>query len=547
MSDTSSDHGFDDVARNRAFAELARMSMPSTPIVHYHSDGRLLILAEDQAHGEALCSCVSGTLKPVLLVIDPDATACFELELMCVGRKTDVDLSGHLGDFVLAIRRETTSPPATSSPPRRFDLVMDALSRPLMSAERKPPGYYAVGAESMPNPAVLDEINALVGDFEKPQYYTYDPDICAHGRNGQSGCTRCLDACPAEAITSLSEKIAVNEKLCQGFGVCASACPTGAIAFNYPATADIHNRLKTLLSTYREAGGSHPQLLLIDQETAASLQIGEEGDWYLPTGILPIVLEEQGSLGLDTWLYALACGAASVAMLFSRSVPTSVQEELSTQIAVARRLMGALGYPENTIAALQPADITATGLNGVASMPAIAEAAFAIQDNKRLRITLSIDHLASQATVVPERVDLPDGAAFGRLDINTQGCTLCMSCVSVCPAKALADGGDVPALKFYQTNCVQCGLCESACPESVLTRVPEFVFDQELRRRTQVLNEEQPYHCIRCNKPFATYSMIQRITGQLAAHSMFQAPGALERLKMCEDCRVIAMMQDELE
>ena len=33
--------------------------------------------------------------------------------------------------------------------------------------------------------------------------------------------------------------------------------------------------------------------------------------------------------------------------------------------------------------------------------------------------------------------------------------------------------------------------------------------------------------------------------GRLAGHSMFAAPGALDRLRMCADCRVIDMMKNE--
>jgi hypothetical protein len=33
--------------------------------------------------------------------------------------------------------------------------------------------------------------------------------------------------------------------------------------------------------------------------------------------------------------------------------------------------------------------------------------------------------------------------------------------------------------------------------------------------------------------------------GRLAGHSMFSAPGALDRLRMCADCRVVDLMQNE--
>ncbi len=44
--------------------------------------------------------------------------------------------------------------------------------------------------------------------------------------------------------------------------------------------------------------------------------------------------------------------------------------------------------------------------------------------------------------------------------------------------------------------------------------------------------------CVRCGKPFGTLKAIEAMLGKLAGHSMFQGP-ALERLKMCGDCRVI--------
>ena len=77
------------------------------------------------------------------------------------------------------------------------------------------------------------------GEFEKPKYFNLDPEICAHGRRGVRGCTRCLNVCPAWAITSAGETVTVDPNLCQGFGSCASVCPTGAITYAYPSTGDL--------------------------------------------------------------------------------------------------------------------------------------------------------------------------------------------------------------------------------------------------------------------------------------------------------------------
>ena len=61
-----------------------------------------------------------------------------------------------------------------------------------------------------------------------------------------------------------------------------------------------------------------------------------------------------------------------------------------------------------------------------------------------------------------------------------------------------------------------------------------------------MLNETQPYGCIRCGKPFGTLQAIEAMLGRLADHPMFQGE-ALERLKMCGDCRVIDLYSAQNE
>ena len=58
------------------------------------------------------------------------------------------------------------------------------------------------------------------------------------------------------------------------------------------------------------------------------------------------------------------------------------------------------------------------------------------------------------------------------------------------------------------------------------------------RNEPRILNQTQPFACVRCGKPFGTLKAIEAMLGKLAGHSMFQG-AALERLKMCGDCRVI--------
>ena len=60
-----------------------------------------------------------------------------------------------------------------------------------------------------------------------------------------------------------------------------------------------------------------------------------------------------------------------------------------------------------------------------------------------------------------------------------------------------------------------------------------------------MINEAAVFRCIACGKPVGTEKMVATMLAKLSGHSMFAGPGALDRLKMCADCRVIDLMKNE--
>ncbi len=122
----------------------------------------------------------------------------------------------------------------------------------------------------------------------------------------------------------------------------------------------------------------------------------------------------------------------------------------------------------------------------------------------------------------PEPVDviaLPAHAPFGAVEIDTAGCTLCLSCVAACPTGALTDDPQRPMLRFTEEACVQCGLCQATCPEKVITLKPRLDF-RAGSGGARVLKEEQPFCCIRCRKPFGVKSTIERVVAKLADQAL---------------------------
>ncbi len=128
--------------------------------------------------------------------------------------------------------------------------------------------------------------------------------------------------------------------------------------------------------------------------------------------------------------------------------------------------------------------------------------------------------------------------------VNTQTCTLCLSCVSLCPSGALGDNPDLPQLRFQEDACLQCGLCATICPENAITLTSRLNLSDEALSQI-VLNEEEPFPCIVCGVPFGAKSTIERIAGKLASHSMYRDPEMSRALRMCDDCRVNARFHSE--
>jgi ferredoxin len=435
-----------------------------------------------------------------------------------------------------------------------FDLVLDLRTNAAFSQHAKPQGYLQWDQRDL---KALLQWRDLVGEFEKPKFFNYKQKLCAHSRNDKIGCTACIDVCSASAISSdfKRQQIKVNPNLCVGCGTCSTVCPTGAMGFAYPRASDMGVRFKTLLSTYLRSGGRDLVLLLHSQgkgvqllgDLGRSAQLGKtqkDGTHGVPDRVIPVPLWHTTSIGLEVWLSAFAYGASQVWVLLSDEEAPQYTVALAEQMAVAQTILTGLGYSGEHFKLLQVRDARDLAeldraLQASAAQAPAKHASFAVQSEKRATLELALDHLMSHAPKQGvDAIALPaSGSPLGALAINKDACTLCLSCINACPAGALADNTQTPQLRFIEKNCVQCGLCVRTCPEKALALVPQLNLTPQ-RKEPVVINEMQPYACVRCGKPFGTLKAIEAMLGKLGGHPMFQGE-ALQRLKMCGDCRVI--------
>ncbi|MDB5769940.1 MAG: iron-sulfur binding protein [Burkholderia sp.] len=436
-----------------------------------------------------------------------------------------------------------------------FDLIFDLSDQPLIGLHQPPQGYFAPGGSEMKQADLAMQLTQMVGQFSKPKFFIYKDKLCAHGRNQQVGCNACIEVCSAEAVSHNGDKIKVNPNLCVGCGACTTVCPSGALTYAYPRATDMGLRLKTLLGTYLKAGGQQPALLLHSQERGTEL-IGQLGRLArtsnkvkgVPARVIPVDLHHTASTGIDLWLAAIAYGAADIAILTTDEEAPQYMEALQEQVTVAQTILSGLGY-QGTHLHLIRAGSTAELDAALQALPKASQgpaerAVFNVAADKRNTLDFAIEHLLKFAPVKPVEIPLPSGALYGAVNVNKDTCTLCMSCVGACPESALMDNQDKPQLRFLEKNCVQCGLCEKTCPENAITLTPRLLLTDAVKH-PQVLNEAQPYHCIRCSKPFGTLQMIENMVSKLSLHGAFA--GNINRLKMCSDCRVIDMMENKQE
>jgi len=423
----------------------------------------------------------------------------------------------------------------------RFDLVLDLSRQALIRTPQLPQGYLAPGDDALEQALAAQQLTALVGEFEKPRFFEYREKICAHSRSGKTGCNACIDVCSSGAIRADGDHVKVEPHLCAGCGGCATVCPSGAMTYGYPNVADVGLRLKTLLRTYRDAGGQDACILFHDAEDGRSAVLEQGRRHGLPPRVIPFECFHVASVGMDLVLGAIAYGASQVRILVTEKVADGYIAALERQLAYAQTVLTALGYQGAHAAVVRDVkSLTTMASAATAAKPAL----FNLSREKRTTLDFVVDHLATQAPTRKDVIEMPRGAPFGAITVNKDRCTLCKACIGACPESALIDATETPALRFIERNCVQCGLCANTCPEDAIRLVPRLVIGPQAKEAV-TLNEAEPFNCVRCGKPFGTRQMVDAMMGRLAGHSMFA--GGIRRLQMCGDCRVVDMMENKTE
>jgi ferredoxin len=330
---------------------------------------------------------------------------------------------------------------------------------------------------------------------------------CVRYRYRYSECSRCLDACPHQAIDLSDSGAVIDADKCRNCALCVSACRTGAFASAaFKQIEMLRQAIKTKHFSIACAPSGHaadavvPCLGALDAPLLAYLEKRK-----LPTTLLGASLCADCAHGA-TGAAQLAANLEAVAELRAAAAPDAWlpievvgegpapgarPEFASGRRHLFRRLLGrGVDEVSAAVAARPPAPPVAD--------KAIRAGAYAVTEQREL-----LQIIAARRDDQPFRVALHE--ALPAFDISVgPGCTVCEACFRVCPTGAITiteNPGDW-ALQFQRDRCVGCAACMEVCQPRVLDTAAAFDLTPDQPPRPLISLAKQ--RCDRCDRFFVS-------------------------------------------
>ncbi len=338
-----------------------------------------------------------------------------------------------------------------------------------------------------------------------------------------TGCRRCEEACPFNAISIGEDGPTILELSCRDCGLCASVCPIGAL--QTPTFTDWQASHLDLLSPPDRI---LPWIVLFTCDAGVSELSKVE---ISSAHVLPVRVPCAAAAGWTAILRAAESGVDGVAAYCPR-------RDCERRDAFVRFVEEA----SKLAPLLSQVGVTLQFLEG--GPQAIAKAAESVKVTSS-EISPTVLTLQRRRDVVSMAVNLCskpvsiEGLLYG-LEVD-QRCTLCGVCAEKCPLGALhvEEREELRNLTFRQDLCVGCGYCLEVCPESAMRLYPAKLDPDRDPFEPMVLRSDEVARCIECGAPIGPKSLVMAVYTRLKEQGMEKAA---EMALLCQQCRAKKML-----
>jgi ferredoxin len=540
----------------RAAMETAELE--AQPAYNRLSTGNRILIATDSPQGAELAQRLGDVARP-FFVIDPSVSTLDAFQSGQIHRGRIIAVKGRLGDFHVTIQ-DIETPKARGKELRADQVVI--ISRDGRPSFKRRTGLHLLDIRSEAElKQVAGSIVDLIGDFLKPVHVLYDTATCAGGVADQEACGICISACPYDAISRDSEnhlRMKIDHMACEGCGACVSACPTTSLRFAEPSPHELYTRLAALLTPLSSGGDGEPWVVLFHCAEQGKRVLEEAGKKPLPypATVLPVEVPCLRYVSEANMLAAFRMGAAGLGFLGCENCPHGERELFHQKYDFCRLTLDAFGLGRGRLQLI-------TADNGTEPQAITVLSRFAEtldptpirwdgkplphRDNREV-IADAIKIFIAQTGGEPGRKPLATSHPFAFAEVRASGCTMCRSCVNVCPTHAFSLDETSQSLQFKHISCVACGLCEKVCPENVISLRHQIRFERRALEYQTVVQDDM-VSCVKCGKPYINRRALETVEARLLSlESLLDTFSGNRRglLRMCPDCRtVVAMLEVE--
>jgi ferredoxin len=268
--------------------------------------------------------------------------------------------------------------------------------------------------------------------------------------------------------------------------------------------------------------------------------------------ILPVEVPCLRYVSEANMLAAFRLGAAGVALLGCESCQHGERELLYQKSDLCHTVLDAFGLGDERLR-LFTAD-SGTEAEAIGALSSFANAlkpAPIRWDGQPLREQGNREVIAGAIATFIEQTDreagqrvLEPSQPFAFADVEASGCTMCRSCVNVCPVHAFRLEESTSSLQFKHISCIGCGLCETVCPEKVISLKREIYLERDALDY-QTVAQDSMVSCLQCGKPYINRKALEAVEARvLSLGSLFDTFSGSRRglLRMCPNCRAVAAM-----